>query len=87
MNPKKEIFRELRGRPLKHGGQTLARLDRVHEEFIRAIAALPDTALKQTLPGKPYTTQFMLEGAVRHHVYHAGQVALLRNALCSSGRK
>ena len=68
-------------------GQTLARLDRVHDEFLLAIAALPDTALKQTVPGKPYTMQFMLEGAVRHHVYHAGQIALLKNALHSRGRK
>ena len=65
-------------------GQTLAHLNRVHEEFLRVIAALPETALKQTVPGKPYTTEFMLEGAVRHHVYHAGQVALLKNYLHSS---
>ena len=68
-------------------GQTLAHLDRVHQEFLRAIAALPETALKQTVPGKPYTTEFMLEGAVRHHVYHAGQIALLKNSWHSSSRK
>jgi len=68
-------------------GQALARLDRVHEEFLRAIAALPEAALGEAVPGKPYTTQFMLEGAVRHHVYHAGQIALLKNCLNPSRAK
>jgi hypothetical protein len=57
--------------------RTLAHLDRSHGEFVRAIAALPETSLDQTIVGKEYTIAFMLEGAVRHHVYHTGQIALL----------
>jgi uncharacterized damage-inducible protein DinB len=67
--------------------QTLARLDRVHQEFLRAIETLPEIGLKRTVPGKPYTIQFMLQGAVRHHVYHSGQIALLKKSLDSNNQK
>ncbi|MBZ5538950.1 MAG: DinB family protein [Acidobacteriia bacterium] len=61
--------------------ESLAHLEGVHEELQRAVAALPESALEQIVPGRPYTVRFMLQSAVRHHVYHAGQIALLKKAL------
>jgi len=66
--------------------QALARLDRLHEELHRAVGALRESALQQIVPGRPYTVQFMLQNAVRHHVYHAGQIALLKKAVVSLER-
>jgi hypothetical protein len=42
------------------------------------VAALPDSALERTVPGKPYNLHFMLLGAVQHAAYHGGQMALLK---------
>lgn len=39
--------------------------------------ALPD----QTVPGKSYTFQYMLEGIVRHDLYHLGQIVYINKLL------
>jgi hypothetical protein len=49
--------------------------------FLGAITKLPDATLDQTVVGKPCSIRFMLEGAVRHHVYHSGQISLLKKPL------
>jgi len=59
----------------------LAEVRRVHEKLIAAVAALPDSRLDQTVPGKKgahYTFYYMLHGVVQHELYHAGQIALLK---------
>jgi len=61
--------------------QGIAHLHRAHEEFLRKIATLSEATLDQTVVGKPYLIRFMLEGAIRHHVYHAGQISLLKKSL------
>jgi uncharacterized damage-inducible protein DinB len=61
--------------------RALARLHRVHEEFVHAVSTLTEAALDATVAGKPYTMRYMLKGAVRHHVYHAGQIAMLKKSL------
>jgi len=33
--------------------------------------------LRETGAGKDYMVLYMLRGLTRHHVYHAGQIALL----------
>ena len=58
--------------------QTLAGLESAHEQLLKAIAALPDSGLGETVTGKDYSIRFMLRGIVRHHVYHAGQIGLLK---------
>ncbi|MGZ7029964.1 MAG: DinB family protein [Terriglobales bacterium] len=61
--------------------KTLAEVRRVHEELVKTVAALPDSRLDQTVPGKQgahYTFYYMLHGLVQHELYHAGQIALLK---------
>ena len=61
--------------------KTMAEGRRVHEELVKAVAALPDSRLDQMVPGKEgahYTFYYMLHGVVQHEVYHAGQIALLK---------
>jgi uncharacterized damage-inducible protein DinB len=58
--------------------QTLNRLDEVHQRLIEAVATLTDDRLSEIVPGKDYTVEYMLRGLWRHHVYHAGQIALLK---------
>jgi len=58
----------------------LAHLEGVHQELQRAVAALPESALERIVPGRTGTVRFMLQSAVRHHVYHTGQIALLKKA-------
>ena len=61
--------------------KTLVEVRRVHEELVKTVAALPDSRLDQTVPGKQgahYTFYYMLHGVVQHELYHAGQIALLK---------
>ncbi|MCI0390457.1 MAG: DinB family protein [Acidobacteria bacterium] len=58
--------------------RTLARLDETHRRLIETIAGLTDERLRETVIGEDYTVENLLRGIVRHHVYHAGQIALLK---------
>jgi uncharacterized damage-inducible protein DinB len=58
--------------------RTLNRFDEGHRSLIEAIATLTDERLRETVAGKDYTVEYMLRGLTRHHVYHAGQIALLK---------
>ena len=61
--------------------RTLTRFDETHHKLIEAITGLTDGRLREIVPGKDYTVDYMLRGLVRHHVYHAGQIALLKKGL------
>jgi len=58
--------------------RTLTRFDETHRRLIEAVATLTDERLCETVVGKDYTVEYMLRGLTRHHVYHAGQIALLK---------
>jgi uncharacterized damage-inducible protein DinB len=58
--------------------RTLASFDKTHHSLAEAVAALTDERLGEIVPGKDYTVEYMLRGLMRHHVYHAGQIALLK---------
>jgi len=58
--------------------RTLNRFDEEHLRLIEAVATLTDERLSEIVPGKDYTVEYMLRGILRHHVYHAGQIALLK---------
>lgn len=60
--------------------ETLRQLDDRHERLIQSVARLDDSVLQEKVPGKDYSTRFLLDGVVRHHVYHAGQIALLKKS-------
>jgi uncharacterized damage-inducible protein DinB len=58
--------------------QRLNSFDEGHSRLIEAVAALTDERMSEIVPGKDYTVEYMLRGLMRHHVYHAGQIALLK---------
>jgi uncharacterized damage-inducible protein DinB len=45
-----------------------------------AVAALPETRLHQTVPGRSHSFWHELLGLMHHDLYHAGQISLLRRA-------
>jgi uncharacterized damage-inducible protein DinB len=63
----------------------LARLRESHSALIRAVGALDDASLDQTLPGRKETAYVLLHGTVQHNLYHAGQIAILKKALAAAG--
>jgi uncharacterized damage-inducible protein DinB len=60
--------------------RTLTRFDETHRSLVEAIAGLTEERLREIVPGKDYTVEYMLRGLVCHHVYHAGQIALLKKS-------
>ena len=59
----------------------LARLRNAHERLVQATERCTDDQLEKIVPGKDITVGFMLHGAVRHRVYHSGQIGMLKRAL------
>jgi uncharacterized damage-inducible protein DinB len=53
---------------------------RTHEELVKTVAALPESRLRERVPGKKYDFYFMLHGVAQHELYHAGQIAILKKA-------
>jgi len=51
-----------------------------HDTLVKAVAGLPDSRLRDRVPGKRYDFYHMLHGIVQHELYHAGQIAVLRKA-------
>ena len=60
--------------------KTLKALEKARRELEKTVASLPDSRLKQIVPGRKHTVYFMLHGLVQHDLYHAGQIALLKKA-------
>ncbi|MBZ5682304.1 MAG: DinB family protein [Acidobacteriia bacterium] len=66
--------------------KTIAALTRTHETLVKTVASLPDSRLRDRVPGKRYDFYFMLHGAVQHELYHAGQIAILKKAQSAARR-
>ena len=60
--------------------KTLVRLRRTHNALVKTVTALPETRLRDRVPGKRYDFYHMLHGIVQHELYHAGQIAILKKA-------
>ena len=58
--------------------QSLTELNTEHKRLLEVVAQLPDPALEKTVVVNEYSVRFLLHGIIRHQVYHAGQIALLR---------
>jgi len=54
------------------------RLWKAHERLVGRVAALSDPDLDARVAGRDYTVRFLVRGAIRHTVYHSGQIGLLR---------
>ena len=65
--------------------EALAALDARYEALLAQVRALDDEQLAVPVVGRPYPAYAMLHGIIQHNVYHAGQVALLREAAPASG--
>jgi len=60
--------------------QSLAKLDGAQEQLLKAVSLLPEARFQETVVGEDYSIRFMLDGIIRHNVYHTGQIALLKKA-------
>ena len=58
--------------------KTLERLRLSNREFRQAIAQLEPSALDKNTPGSDRTFRYELVGVIEHHIYHVGQIALLK---------
>lgn len=65
----------------------LAALDAANEELVQAITALDDAQLEDRIGderdralGSGVSRYVTLHGLVQHHVYHAGQISLIKKA-------
>jgi len=61
--------------------KAISRARRGHDTLVKTVAALPESRLRDRVPGKKYDFYFMLHGVVQHELYHAGQIAILKKAL------
>jgi uncharacterized damage-inducible protein DinB/heme-degrading monooxygenase HmoA len=57
-----------------------ARLEDAHEKLTERVGRLTPAELDATVPGCEYDARFLVRGAIRHTVYHSGQIALLKKA-------
>ncbi len=55
-------------------------LREAHAGLVARVAALTGAELDARIPNREFTARFMVKGAIRHVVYHSGQIALLRKA-------
>jgi uncharacterized damage-inducible protein DinB/heme-degrading monooxygenase HmoA len=54
------------------------RLRATHERLVARVAVLSDADLDTLVKGRDYTVRFLVRGAIRHTVYHSGQIGLLK---------
>jgi uncharacterized damage-inducible protein DinB len=60
--------------------KAVAQVKGTHDVLVKTVAALPESRLRERVPGKRYDFYFMLHGIVQHELYHAGQIAILKKA-------
>jgi uncharacterized damage-inducible protein DinB len=66
--------------------KAVAQAKRAHDALVRTVASLPDSRLRERVPGKKYDFYFMLHGIAQHELYHAGQIAILKKAQAGAAR-
>lgn len=49
-----------------------------HAQLAARAAGLSQTDLDAPIPGRPFNARFQVHAAIRHSVYHSGQIGLLR---------
>ena len=69
----------------KEGEWTVAleRLEGSHRRLLEYYAVLQNSSLDEKVVGKDYSVAYMIHGIIRHHVYHAGQIGLLKKLIRS----
>jgi hypothetical protein len=61
-----------------HWREAIAGAKHTHDVLVKTVAALPESRLRERVPGKRYDFYFMLHGVAQHALYHAGQIAILK---------
>jgi uncharacterized damage-inducible protein DinB len=61
--------------------KAVAEARRTHDTLVKTVAALPDSRLRDRVPGKRYDFYHMLHGIAQHELYHAGQIAILNKVV------
>jgi uncharacterized damage-inducible protein DinB/heme-degrading monooxygenase HmoA len=54
-----------------------------HGKLVARVAALSDAGLGSPIPGRPFDARFQVRAAIRHTVYHSGQIGLLKKGAVS----
>jgi len=60
--------------------KAIAHAKRTHELLVKTVASLPESRLRERVPGKKYDFYHLLHGVAQHELYHAGQIAILKKA-------
>ena len=60
--------------------KAVAGAKRTHDSLVQTIVGLPESRLRERVPGKRYDFYHMLHGIAQHELYHAGQIAILKKA-------
>jgi len=58
--------------------KAVAQAKRTHDVLVKTVAGLPESRLRERVPGKKYDFYHMLHGVAQHELYHAGQIAILK---------
>jgi len=58
--------------------EAVAGAKHTHDALVKTVAALPESRLRERVPGKRYDFYIMLHGVAQHALYHAGQIAILK---------
>ena len=66
--------------------KALAQAKRAHDVLVKTVATLPESRLRERVPGKKYDFYHLLHGVAQHELYHAGQIAILKKAQAAGGR-
>ena len=64
--------------------KAVATTKKTHDKLAKTVAALPESRLRDRVPGKRYDFYHMLHGIAQHELYHAGQIAILKKAAQAS---
>jgi len=59
-------------------------LFRAHDQLVARVERLSPADLDAPVPGRGFPARFLVRGAIRHTVYHGGQIGLLRKLGVSS---
>jgi uncharacterized damage-inducible protein DinB len=65
----------------------LDQLEQAHQELLSELARLPADRLDQPIIPDMPSVYVSLHGLVQHHLYHAGQIALLKKAVSAQASK
>jgi uncharacterized damage-inducible protein DinB len=60
--------------------KAVAQAKRTHDLLVKTVATLPESRLRERVPGKKYDFYHLLHGVAQHELYHAGQIAILKKA-------